>query len=69
MRNKEIINAEGQDHFPIRLPRNRMALLVLPRDFREDDAERITKWLKLIADGGADNLRLAGPPTREGGMP
>jgi hypothetical protein len=64
-----LINAEGQDHFPIRLPRNRMALLVLPKDLDDADVERITAWVKFIGESSEDHIRLPGPPEPDGTMP
>jgi hypothetical protein len=59
-----MINIDGQDTFPIRLPRDRMAWLILPTDFGEADVERLTKWLHLIAEGSVDKsqpMRPVGP--------
>lgn len=49
-----MINIDGQDTFPIRLPRDRMAWLILPVDFGTADVERLSKWLQLIAEGSVE---------------
>lgn len=58
---RKAFNAEGQYVIPIRLPRDRMATLSVPLDFNEADAERLTKWIALIAEGGMENVRPVGP--------
>lgn len=69
MKNRLVsINIDGQDTFPIRLPRDRMAWLVLPVDFGQDDVERLTKWLQMIAEGSIDKsqqMRPIGPDLEE----
>jgi hypothetical protein len=62
-------NVEGQDVFVIRLPRNRKAWLTLPKEFDASDAERIAKWLALIAESSEDHVRNPGPPEPNGRNP
>lgn len=66
---RRLTNAEGQDTFPIRLSGKRMAWLTLPCVFDEADFEHITKWLRLIAEGGKNNVRNPGPPEPNGRLP
>lgn len=56
-----LINIDGQDTFPIRLPHDRMAWLILPVDFGTEDVERLTKWLHLIAEGSIDKSQPMRP--------
>ena len=64
---RRFVNVEGQDTFPIRLPNDRMAWLVLPCDFRQDDIDRLIDYMRLIAD--VDAVRNPGPPEPNGKLP
>jgi hypothetical protein len=55
----------AHDTFPIRLPGQRTATLVLPVDLTAADAARICRWVNFIAECSADHNQAPGEFSQE----